>query len=592
MAALARATGPGAVDDPAQAGLVIEQPRSGAEEAAHEAQVAERDLRDRKRGKGGKGKKDDDQKDGTKARKSKSGKVKSGKGDTGTNHCLEAFNEILSVGTYIYGKGGVCEDDFEVQLMCVSMYSGCSYYEKSLRSSSTFALDTCEPFDLPDVLAYDAETGMCTLTGIDLKRPEEDACQVPTAEYSTKITFHADDSSALYIDFSSNGGDSYYTEGEDDETRIATPYSDEGVRARRMQNSGRCNDCDNPSSDKKKEGESCGTRDLNSFIPSYDGTLAHTGCYENRVSDQNCLSGFKSADCCGDGCITYFGTDPSTYVCDRDTAGAWTAGVTASPAAPPAATRVFDAIMTDSAAAAKARENAAGAIIGRVAMAALKILPTVLTFRPEKEIQEDGRPGYIGTYYKCKDDCTPDGERCGYHGSIQDAGCWIDPNVCCSKKIQDDGFILTRPGWTNYKCGCGNRNDGDYCGSDCQEKGVESGRWFGGVFQLGKDIGRIKTAMCCGSGYAMKFGSGYYCNESGCLEAGKKCGQDGEFTKPLFTCVNYLSNNGASKTLVTARDWGPLARRPLAGHRVLEEQIAWEEQQRKFPMEWLLLGCE
>ena len=159
------------------------------------------------------------------------------------------------------------------------------------------------------MLAYDAETGMCTLTGIDLKRPEEDSCQVPTAEYSTKITFHADDSSELYIDFSSNGGDSYYTEGEDDETRIATPYSDEGVRARRAEECG-CN--------KKKEGENCGTRDLNSFIPSYDGTLAHTGCYENRVSDQNCLSGLKSADCCGEGCITYFLTNPSTYVCDRD----------------------------------------------------------------------------------------------------------------------------------------------------------------------------------------------------------------------------------------------------------------------------------
>ncbi|EJK50255.1 hypothetical protein THAOC_30803 [Thalassiosira oceanica] len=274
---LRKGHGAGAVDDPARPGPAAATsgdllsnfiPSLELESLGREQ--AERDLRDRKRGKGGKGKKDDDLKDGAKARRSKSGKVKSGKGDTGTNHCLEAFNEIMSVGTYIYGKGGVCEDDFEVQLMCALMYSGCSYYEKSLRASSTFALDTCVPFDLPDVLAYDAETGMCTLTGIDLKRPEEDSCQVPTAEYSTKITFHADDSSALYIDFSSNGGDSYYTEGEDDETRIATPYSDEGVRARRAEvcgaevGNGLFSSC-------KGDGEYCG----------YNGNIRETGCWKD-----------------------------------------------------------------------------------------------------------------------------------------------------------------------------------------------------------------------------------------------------------------------------------------------------------------------
>ena len=109
------------------------------------------------------------------------------------------------------------------------------------------------------MLAYDAETGMCTLTGIDLKRPEEDSCQVPTAEYSTKITFHADDSSELYIDFSSNGGDSYYTEGEDDETRIATPYSDEGVRARRAEE---CGGEVGLFSSCKGKGQRCGGEDL------------------------------------------------------------------------------------------------------------------------------------------------------------------------------------------------------------------------------------------------------------------------------------------------------------------------------------------
>ncbi|EJK44142.1 hypothetical protein THAOC_37345, partial [Thalassiosira oceanica] len=285
-----------------------------------------------------------------------------------------------------------------------------------------------EPFDLPDVLAYDAETGMCTLSGIDLKRPEEDSCQVRTAEYSTKITFHADDSSALYIDFSSNGGDSYYTEGEDDETRIATPYSDEGVRARRAEE---CGGEVGLFSSCKGKGQRCGGENLG----------GSWGCRKDR------------SECCSG-----------------------------------------------------------------------------------KEIQEDGRPGYITTYYKCKGDCTPDGERCGYHGNIQDAGCWIDSNVCCSKqKIQVEG----RPGefWTNYKCGCG-LYDGARCEGDCREKGVDSGRWFEGVYQSGKDIERIVSRMCCGSGYAMKEDAkGYYCNERGCLEAGKRCGQDGTQGVGRINCL-------------------------------------------------------
>ncbi|EJK48119.1 hypothetical protein THAOC_33114 [Thalassiosira oceanica] len=326
-AACARATG--AVDDRADPAGPIEQPRAGAEEAALEVQVeqAKRDLRDRKRGKGGKGKRDDDQKDGAKARKSKSGKAKSGKGDTGTEHCLKGFNDILSVRADLHVRQG--------------------------RYGHVY----------PD-----------SLTGIDLKRPEEDSCQVPTVEYSSKIAFHANDSSTLFIDFFSNGGDSYYTEGEDDETRIATPYSDEGVRARRA--------------------EVCGAEVGNGLFSS----------------------------------------------------------------------------------------------------------------------------------------CKGDGEYCGYNGNIRETGCWKDPNVCCSK-IQRvnvfNGYF-----WDNYECGCG-RNDGHRCG-DCQEKGVESGRWFGGVYQSGKDIERIITPLCCGYGYAMKmFDSlgitfGFKCNEKGCIEAGRVCGIDGE----------------------------------------------------------------
>ena len=84
---------------------------------------AKRDLRDRKRGKGGKGKKDDDQKDGAKARKSKSGKAKSGKGDTGGE--LGLFNSCTPDGKYCgyhgtFSNSG-CYKDLNV---CCSKVSG------------------------------------------------------------------------------------------------------------------------------------------------------------------------------------------------------------------------------------------------------------------------------------------------------------------------------------------------------------------------------------------------------------------------------------------------------------------------------------
>ena len=56
--------------------------------------------------------------------------------------------------------------------------------------------------------------------------------------------------------------------------------------------------------------------------------------------------------------------------------------------------------------------------------------------------------------------------------------------------------------WTNYECGCG-INNFDPCDGDCYENSVWSGRTVGGVYQSGKDIGRIITPMCCGNGYAM-----------------------------------------------------------------------------------------
>lgn len=82
----------------------------------------ERDLRGRKESKGGKG--DKGRKDRAKASNQKV---------DGINHCLDAYRKILSTGTFMYGKGGKCEDNFEVHLACRSGHSICSYAEKSVR---------------------------------------------------------------------------------------------------------------------------------------------------------------------------------------------------------------------------------------------------------------------------------------------------------------------------------------------------------------------------------------------------------------------------------------------------------------------------
>lgn len=127
---------------------------------------------------------------------------------------------------------------------------------------------------------------MCTLAGIDLKRRDEDSCRVPTAEYSARISFDAGgDGGALYIDFSTDGGHSYYTEEEGDGTRIATPYGLEGARRLRS---------------------TCVSRAFCGYSASHDGR----GCMERRerIEDRSCPAvgllgssrGYRS-EFCGDG---------------------------------------------------------------------------------------------------------------------------------------------------------------------------------------------------------------------------------------------------------------------------------------------------
>ena len=103
-------------------------------------------------------------------------------------------------------------------------------------------METCVTFDLSKELVYDANTGTCTLgaDGIDLKRPQENSCRVPTAQLSVKMAFGAGDSNTVHIDFSSNGGSTFYTEEEGGQTRLAVPAS---LFERNLQTAGTCQDC-------------------------------------------------------------------------------------------------------------------------------------------------------------------------------------------------------------------------------------------------------------------------------------------------------------------------------------------------------------
>ncbi|EJK78033.1 hypothetical protein THAOC_00091 [Thalassiosira oceanica] len=170
--------------------------------------------------------------------KSKTNKAHKASKYVGLENCLTAYQAILSNGNYKYSGAGVCLDDIAVKLTCKSS-SKCSYAEHSLHPGSTYAMETCATFNPSDEIVYDAGSGTCTLgaEGIDLKSPRESSCRVPTAQLSFKMTFDAMDSSRVHIDFSRNGGDTFYTEEEGDSTRVAVP---ESLFERSLQDQGEC----------------------------------------------------------------------------------------------------------------------------------------------------------------------------------------------------------------------------------------------------------------------------------------------------------------------------------------------------------------
>ncbi|EJK47514.1 hypothetical protein THAOC_33757, partial [Thalassiosira oceanica] len=158
--------------------------------------------------------------------KSKKNKAHKASKHVGLEDCLATYQAILSNGNYKYSGAGVCLDDIAVKLTCKSA-STCSYAEHSLHPGSTYAMETCATFNPSEEIVYNADSGMCTLgaDGIGLKGPQESSCWVPTAQQSFKMTFDAMDSSRVHIDFSRNGGDTFYTEEEGGSTRVAVPVS-------------------------------------------------------------------------------------------------------------------------------------------------------------------------------------------------------------------------------------------------------------------------------------------------------------------------------------------------------------------------------
>ncbi|EJK67674.1 hypothetical protein THAOC_11264, partial [Thalassiosira oceanica] len=189
-------------------------------------------------GKGGKGDKSD------KGGKAKNNKAHKANKYIGPGDCLATYQAIVSNRNYAYSGAGECLDDMAVELTCESA-SKCSYAEHSLRPGSDYAMEACATFDPSKELVYDAGTGTCTLgaDGIGLKRRQENSCRVPTAELSFKMMFDAMDSSGVHIDFSRNGGVTFYTEEEGNSTREAVPAS---LFQRNLQQVSTCGECQAP----------------------------------------------------------------------------------------------------------------------------------------------------------------------------------------------------------------------------------------------------------------------------------------------------------------------------------------------------------